>query len=189
MVQQTVCRWARSGFQSRNVSPGKEVALRRRVENCSVGVTRRIVTVSFMVRSGMEPEGRLRIDRDDSYRGPDSPVDRIMTRKAEGFRCTGELPGTKSAADAGRSKILPGRPPLVRVSLDSSGATGTDYLYNPFRFISSIEFSYRSACTCWPSTHRANCAMPASNDQRGENPSSRRAFEMSAKLWRMSPCR
>ena len=40
---------------------------------------RGVVAGSFMVRSGMEPEGRLRIDRDDSYRGPDSPGDRIMT--------------------------------------------------------------------------------------------------------------
>ena len=86
---------------------------------------------------------------------------------------------------AGASAVCPD----ARVSLDSSGATGTDYLYNPFRFISSIESSYRSACTCWPSTHRANRSMPASNDQRGENPSSRRAFEMSAKLCRMSPSR
>ena len=78
MVQQTVCTWARSGFQSRNVSPGKEFALRRRVENCSVGVTRRIVTVSFMVRSGIEPEGRLRIDRDGPYRAPGSSFNGIM---------------------------------------------------------------------------------------------------------------
>ena len=64
--------------ESRNVSPGKEVALRGRVENCSVGVTRRIVAGSFMVRSGMEP-GRLRIDRGDSYHGLDLSVDGIMT--------------------------------------------------------------------------------------------------------------
>lgn len=67
------------GSESRNVSPGKEVALRGRVENCSVGVTRRIVAVSFMVRSEIEPEGRLRIDRDGPYRDPGSSFNGIMT--------------------------------------------------------------------------------------------------------------
>lgn len=39
---------------------------------------RGVVAVSFMVRSGIEPEGRLRIDRDGPYRAPGSSFNGIM---------------------------------------------------------------------------------------------------------------
>lgn len=144
-----------------------------------------------MVRSGMEPEGRFVSIGAARIATPARRSTGLWPERQRDFDAPESCPGAKLAASAGRRGILRASAacPDARVSSDPSGVSGTDYLYNPFRFISSIESSYRSACTCWPSTHRANRSIPASNDQRGENPSSRRAFEISAKLCRMSPSR